>query len=630
MRLFAAALEWAIFLVLFPFLLLHPRVRQGIRRRLGLYDGEVVRRPGPRVWLHGASAGDVLGLVPIVRELKALRPDARIVVSAITDSGAAMAEQRLIASGLADAVTFLPYDLPGPCRRAMAALRPDVLVLEYTELWPQLIRAASRAGVRLAMTNGRIAPENLGRYRLLFALAGNLLEHFDVLMMRADDEAERALQLGAPRDRLHVTGNTKFDALAVSVPEAVDEGLRAALGVRLHARRRGGAAPRRVRGAPARVPRSAAGARSALRGAIGARAGRGARARPVRPAALRAGRRRGRGRAGHHRRAGARLPARHRGLRGRQLHPARRPEHPRAGGLREAGAVRSAHGELPGQRAGAGRARRAPGARRRGPPADPARPARAPRGDPHPRPARARGGLGGARRERAGRAADRRPHPGGGVSGFWWRTDEPVWAEAALWPLSVASLAYRAGAALARGSVRPVKAGAPVISVGNLVVGGAGKTPVALELAERLLRRGKQPAVLSRGYGRRARHPVEVSEQTPCALSGDEPLLLKRRCPRLRVLVGPRRAVLASQAVARGADVLLLDDGLQHHELERDLDVVVMDASNPLGNGRLLPRGPLREPLESLRRVRCGLLWLTRCDLPRAAELPQIGRASCR
>jgi tetraacyldisaccharide 4'-kinase len=70
--------------------------------------------------------------------------------------------------------------------------------------------------------------------------------------------------------------------------------------------------------------------------------------------------------------------------------------------------------------------------------------------------------------------------------------------------------------------------------------------------------------------------------------------------------------------------VLLLDDGLQHHELERDLDVVVMDASNPLGNGRILPRGPLREPLDSVRRVQHGLLWLTRCDLPRAAELPRL------
>jgi tetraacyldisaccharide 4'-kinase len=210
------------------------------------------------------------------------------------------------------------------------------------------------------------------------------------------------------------------------------------------------------------------------------------------------------------------------------------------------------------------------------------------------------------------------------VSAWWWRTDEPRWAEAGLWPLSLASLGYRAGAALARRSVRPVRAGAPVISIGNLVVGGAGKTPVALELAERLLERGKQPALLSRGYGRRERRPVEVSEQMPFALAGDEPLLLKRRCPRLRVLVGPRRGVLASQAVARGADVLLLDDGLQHHQLERDLDVVVMDASNPLGNGRLLPRGPLREPLEALRRVRRGLLWLTRCDLPRAAELPRL------
>ena len=174
------------------------------------------------------------------------------------------------------------------------------------------------------------------------------------------------------------------------------------------------------------------------------------------------------------------------------------------------------------------------------------------------------------------------------------------------------------------GTITPRLLSGPVVSVGNVSVGGAGKTPVALALAEELLRRGKQPALLSRGYGRRARHAVEVSEQTPYSLAGDEPLLLKRRCPRLRVLVGPRRARLASQAVARGADVLLLDDGLQHHQLERDLDVVVMDASNPLGNGRLLPRGPLREPLEALRRVRRGLLWLTRCDLPRAPELPRL------
>ena len=218
-----------MFALLLPFLLLHPRVRQGIKRRFGLYDAPLDLGAGPRVWLHGASAGDVLGLVPIVRELRALRPDARVVISAMTDSGASMAAQRLVSQGLAQAVTFLPYDLPGACRRAVAAVRPDVLVLEYTELWPQLIHAASDAGVKLVMTNGRIGPRYVGRYRLLFRLAGNLLQRFDLLLMRAEEEAERALALGAPRTIVHVTGNTKFDALAVSVAGAPDAALREAL-----------------------------------------------------------------------------------------------------------------------------------------------------------------------------------------------------------------------------------------------------------------------------------------------------------------------------------------------------------------------------------------------------------------
>ncbi|HYS10125.1 MAG TPA: glycosyltransferase N-terminal domain-containing protein [Myxococcales bacterium] len=229
MTFIAVAAEYLVFWLLLPFLLLHPRVRQGIRSRLGYYDGLALPESGPRVWLHGASAGDVLGLVPIARELKSLRPDARLIVSAITDSGASMARQRLVPEGLAQLVTFLPYDLPGACRRAIAALRPDVLVLEYTELWPQLIEAATAAGVKLALTNGRLRPRNVPRYRVLFRLAGNLLARFDVLMMRADEEAERALLLGAPRERVHVTGNTKFDALAVSVPPVEDPALRKAL-----------------------------------------------------------------------------------------------------------------------------------------------------------------------------------------------------------------------------------------------------------------------------------------------------------------------------------------------------------------------------------------------------------------
>jgi 3-deoxy-D-manno-octulosonic-acid transferase len=226
----ATAVEYLVFWLMLPFLWLHPRVRQGIRFRLGSYEG-IGLTGGPRIWFHGASAGDVLGLVPVIRELKQLRPDVQVVVSSITDSGASMARQKLLSAGLASFVTYLPYDLPGACRRSIEALKPDVLVVEYTELWPQLLHAAKRAGVKLALTNGRLRPRNVPRYRLLFRLTGNLLAMFDSLMMRAEEEAERALALGAPRDRMQVTGNTKFDALAVSVPGEPDDALKRAIGL---------------------------------------------------------------------------------------------------------------------------------------------------------------------------------------------------------------------------------------------------------------------------------------------------------------------------------------------------------------------------------------------------------------
>ena len=201
---------------------------------------------------------------------------------------------------------------------------------------------------------------------------------------------------------------------------------------------------------------------------------------------------------------------------------------------------------------------------------------------------------------------------------FWWDREAPAWTMA----LAPLEWAWRAGAAVHRASVRAARAGVPVISVGNLTVGGAGKTPVALLLAQRLIARGRRPAVLSRGYGRQGRAPRRVSPDAQAIDVGDEPLLFARRG--LTVFVGPRRAALARLAVEQGADVLVLDDGLQHHGLARDLDIVVADASNPFGNGHLLPRGPLREPAAALARVQRGLLWLTRCDLPRDPRVAQL------
>jgi 3-deoxy-D-manno-octulosonic-acid transferase len=113
----------------------------------------------------------------------------------------------------------------------VAALRPDLLVLEYTEIWPNLIRAAHKAGVRIALTNGRFNPEKLGRYKLFFGAIGNPLRRIDGLLMRSDEEAARALALGAAPDRVWVTGNTKFDALVLDAQPGREEALRGEMGL---------------------------------------------------------------------------------------------------------------------------------------------------------------------------------------------------------------------------------------------------------------------------------------------------------------------------------------------------------------------------------------------------------------
>jgi len=182
--------------------------------------------------------------------------------------------------------------------------------------------------------------------------------------------------------------------------------------------------------------------------------------------------------------------------------------------------------------------------------------------------------------------------------------------------LAIPELAFRAAvsarnALYDRGGLRSVRVtGARVISVGNLTVGGSGKTPAVIHLASMLSAAGRRVFVLSRGYGRKSRSTAifRAADAPSWELAGDEPLLIARRCPEATVMVGADRAALAMEAVKRGAEVILLDDGFQHRRLLRDVDIVVVDAAVGFGNGRLLPRGPLREPLSSLHRA--GLIWL--------------------
>ncbi|MGB2984709.1 MAG: tetraacyldisaccharide 4'-kinase [Phycisphaerae bacterium] len=151
----------------------------------------------------------------------------------------------------------------------------------------------------------------------------------------------------------------------------------------------------------------------------------------------------------------------------------------------------------------------------------------------------------------------------------------------------------------------------PVISVGNLTVGGTGKTPFVIELVKRLDRMGLSPAVVSRGY--------KAAEGQP----NDEERLIRESCPSVVCICDPDRAAAGQFARTKfGADVIVLDDGFQHRQLARTLDIVLIDATCPFGFGHLLPRGLLREPVGSLRRAQ--IVVLTRCDQVSSAALSRV------
>ena len=166
----------------------------------------------------------------------------------------------------------------------------------------------------------------------------------------------------------------------------------------------------------------------------------------------------------------------------------------------------------------------------------------------------------------------------------------------------------------------------PVVSVGNLAVGGTGKTPLVAWIAKHLRAEGCAPAIVSRGYGGTAGPgPVLVSigagARVDARVCGDEPFLLARSLPGVIVVVGADRVEAARAAAAAGASMAILDDGFQHRRLARDLDVVALDGRAPFGNRRLLPAGPLREPPSASRRA--DLIVLTRLSAsdPAAAAI---------
>jgi len=187
------------------------RHREGWRERLGCYPESLVSKLQAihPIWLHAVSVGEVAAASVLANSWTTRRPRLSVVVSTVTGTGREVARRSLPSAA---GVVYFPLDLPRIVQRALAALRPRLILLTETEIWPNFLRACVRSQIPVAIINGRISARSFRRYRLVRPLFRRVLQCVDLFCMQTGTDAERILALGAPPERVHVVGNLKFDA----------------------------------------------------------------------------------------------------------------------------------------------------------------------------------------------------------------------------------------------------------------------------------------------------------------------------------------------------------------------------------------------------------------------------------
>jgi 3-deoxy-D-manno-octulosonic-acid transferase len=582
-----------------------------MQERLGALPASVQTTGAGAIWLHAVSVGEVLSAVELIRGLKALRPHLEVLVSTTTLAGRDTAEQRL--AGLADGVFFAPLDYRSTVRRVLRRLRPALVAVLETEIWPNLYRESKRAGASLLIVNGRISDRALPRYRLWRGLFRYVLQWPDAILTQSAEDRRRFVVAGANERIVRVAGNLKYDftpppAVAPEIaalfervkPDAIwiaasttapveagdpDEDEVVIEAFQRLSKQRGGLllvlAPRRPERFPvvaeklrqsgaAFIRRSDPGRGLSLPGvllldSIGELAPLFERATVVFMGGTLA------------RRGGHNI-----------LEPAYfgKPvivgphmenfaaiiaEFSAAGAVAQvdgaaalAGAVEALLNDPPRRDEIGGKARDLAAAKR--------------------------GVAGRVVQDLLAAAGDAVPNP-----------PRTLAARCTLGPLS---WIWRAGHRVNMARTKPLALSTKVVSVGALNMGGAGKSPLVAHLAARLAEAGRNPAILTRGYCRESSETVIVrrGDPAPADLTGDEAQIFVRQGT-THVGVGSNRYETGRRMERElKPDVFLLDDGFQHFRLKRDEDIVLIDALDPLGGG-LFPLGRRREPLESLARA---------------------------
>ncbi|HSP67186.1 MAG TPA: tetraacyldisaccharide 4'-kinase, partial [Bryobacteraceae bacterium] len=609
-QLLQIALSPALVLYLLYRGLRDPRYFTKLDERFGFLPPSFKPTGPGSIWFHAVSVGEVLSAVELIRRIRAAQPHAEIFVSVATLAGRDVAEQKL--AGLANGVFFAPLDYRSIVRRVLRRLRPALVVVLETEIWPNLYREAKRAGASLMVVNGRISDRALPRYRSYAWFFRHVLRWPDAILVQSQQDRDRYLLAGAPPGRVHVAGNLKYDFtppaavvaadlggdtlwdgpvwIAASTTAPVEAGDPDEDDVVIETFKRIAVhyprlllvlAPRR----PERFPVVAEKLRQAavnfarrserrddlplpgvlLLDSIGELAGLFERATVVFMGGTLAQR------GGHN----ILEPA----FFGKPIIVGPHMENFAAiiGEFSAAGAVVRIDG--PGALTGAVEALLE----------NPARAAEI---------GKRAAALASAKRGTADRiaeqlvaaAAEGVPNPG-----------RPLDARVVLGPLA---MLWTAGHAANLSRTRPKSLQTPVISVGGLTMGGAGKSPFVLHLARRLDEAGRNPAILTRGYGRKSRLDVIVprGETASVEQTGDEAQIFIQRGV-AHVGIGANRYEMGRKMEQQmHPGVFLLDDGFQHFGLKRDRDIVLLDALDPLGGG-VFPLGRLREPLSALARA---------------------------
>ena len=660
-----------------PFILLvllaKKRCRRGLPERLGLFGlfglAGLFRRFGqnesdrpnglnrqdrpdePVIWVHAVSLGEVVAAVPLVRALHVRYPTYRLVVSTVTETGREAVERQL--AGVAEHC-YAPLDFPWVVTRVVQRLSPTLFLFVETELWPNLLRALSRHRVPSILVNGRLSSSSFRGYRFVKPFFRQVLETVALCLMQSDRDAQRIIALGADSARVLRTGNIKFDQ---PFPDKTSGSLSrhtVAVGEQEELIVAGSThpgeeeqlldsyqrlqreipslvlllAPRHIeRAAEVESVVKARGLLAVRRSALGQ--SEGASFQPGLPRVVILDTR---GElAGAYRHAvlsfvgGTLIPVGGHNL----LEPARWGKPVFFGPhtdhcaevaellVRAGGGVQVRDGqELTAEMARWLRDRS--GLRRKG---EAARQVVLDNQGALERSLQLINTLLARKDERSMTDSTSRPRSVGGRS---FHSSFRIHHSSFLrWPLLVLAFPYglvmRARAALyERGWLPKRSLPCRVVSVGNLTVGGTGKTPVVILIVEWLLARGLRVGVLSRGYRRQSRMPFMLVSDGQAILAGpaeagDEPYLIARRCPGAVVAVGADRCELGQWVLERfPIDCFLLDDGFQHLALYRDVDLLLVDASDPASLQALLPAGRLREPLSTAARATAILV--TRAD----------------